>query len=62
MALIKCPECGKEISDQAEFCPHCGYPIKKKNDHAPLSNEQKIENANKQFNATTINKILKKRG
>ena len=27
MALIKCPECGKEISDKAESCPHCGYPI-----------------------------------
>ena len=26
MALIKCPECGKEISDKAEFCPHCGCP------------------------------------
>ncbi len=27
MALIKCPECGKEISDKAEKCPNCGYPI-----------------------------------
>lgn len=27
MALIKCPKCGKEISDKAEKCPHCGYPI-----------------------------------
>lgn len=27
MALIKCPECSKEISDKAESCPHCGYPI-----------------------------------
>lgn len=27
MALIKCPECGKEISDKAESCPNCGYPI-----------------------------------
>lgn len=24
--LIKCRECGKEISDQAEMCPHCGTP------------------------------------
>ena len=29
MALIKCPECNKEVSDCAEACPHCGYPIKK---------------------------------
>lgn len=27
MALIKCPECGKEISDKAKFCSYCGYPI-----------------------------------
>lgn len=31
MALIKCPECGREISDQAESCPGCGYVINKKN-------------------------------
>jgi tetratricopeptide (TPR) repeat protein len=27
MALIKCPECGKEISDKSSICIHCGYPI-----------------------------------
>ena len=27
MALIICPECGKQISDQAPACIHCGYPI-----------------------------------
>ena len=26
--LIKCPECGREISDNAEVCPNCGYPVK----------------------------------
>ena len=26
MALIKCPECGREISDKAECCPRCGCP------------------------------------
>lgn len=29
MALINCPECGREISDKAVSCPHCGYPIEK---------------------------------
>ena len=29
MALKKCPECGHEISDQALFCPKCGYRTKK---------------------------------
>ncbi len=27
MALIQCPECGKEISDRADKCIHCGYPL-----------------------------------
>ena len=30
MALIKCNECGKEVSEKAESCPHCGNPISKK--------------------------------
>lgn len=29
MALIKCNECGKEISDKANTCPNCGCPIEK---------------------------------
>lgn len=27
MALIKCTECGKEISDKATVCPNCGCPV-----------------------------------
>lgn len=27
MALINCKECGREISDQAISCPHCGAPV-----------------------------------
>lgn len=30
MALINCLECGKEISNTAESCPNCGFPIKKR--------------------------------
>jgi uncharacterized membrane protein YvbJ len=28
MTLIKCTECGKDISDKADSCPNCGNPIK----------------------------------
>lgn len=28
MALIKCPECQSEVSDKANTCPKCGYPVK----------------------------------
>lgn len=27
MALITCPECGREISDKAVSCPGCGFPL-----------------------------------
>lgn len=33
MALIKCSECGKEISDKAKKCPHCGYDYNKSKIH-----------------------------
>lgn len=41
MSLIKCPECGKEISDKATICPNCGYPITNTNctDHDSGTND-----------------------
>lgn len=27
MGLIKCPDCGKEVSDKANVCINCGFPI-----------------------------------
>lgn len=30
MALIQCPDCGKEFSNQAAACPNCGRPNKMK--------------------------------
>lgn len=32
MALIKCPECGKEVSSSAKNCPNCGCPIEGRNE------------------------------
>ena len=40
MAMVKCPECGNWISDQAESCPHCGYSANK-NKHKKIINELK---------------------
>lgn len=31
MALIICPECGGKVSEHAECCIHCGFPLKKIN-------------------------------
>ncbi|MBQ8519250.1 MAG: hypothetical protein IJ455_06595 [Agathobacter sp.] len=30
MALIKCPECGNQVSEMADKCMYCGFPIHKK--------------------------------
>lgn len=27
MALIRCSDCGKEISSSAQSCPNCGRPL-----------------------------------
>lgn len=27
MALINCPECGKEVSDTSYKCPNCGFVV-----------------------------------
>lgn len=49
MALMKCPECGKEVSDQSETCIHCGYPLKKESKEAEnISEEEKVETDSKE--------------
>ena len=42
MALIKCPECGNEVSDRAASCPRCGCPISSTSSSSPQSNVKKI--------------------
>lgn len=43
MALINCPECGKEVSDRASVCIHCGYPLSELNGSSS-NNEIKQDN------------------
>lgn len=33
--LIKCRECGRQISSQAAACPHCGCPVRKPTEGTP---------------------------
>ena len=35
MALIFCPDCGKEVSDSATNCPNCAYPLSKLKNQTP---------------------------
>lgn len=47
MALIKCIECGKEISDKAERCIHCGCPITiSVENNNQLNSSDSVENNN----------------
>lgn len=41
MALIKCPECGHDVSSEAKNCPNCGYPIAEKNLCVKATNDSK---------------------
>lgn len=50
MALIKCSECGKEISDKAKVCPHCGYELH--------SNQNVSNNENKKGTYGLVGMIL----
>ncbi len=52
MTLIKCPECGRKVSDQSTICIECGFPIqdyvsktKKENalEQKKASEKQKLE-------------------
>lgn len=54
MALIKCRECGKEISDKAGTCPNCGCPINEKED---TSSVNKTQTTNKKVNKKIITLI-----
>lgn len=45
MAMIECNECGNLISDQADACPHCGYPVGK-------TRNAQIDRRNRQYNKT----------
>jgi hypothetical protein len=48
MALIKCPECGTEVSDKAEKCPKCSYPIATSEKHEQVQVIEKTSKALKQ--------------
>lgn len=42
--LLKCPECGLQISDKAVTCPHCGYPIVPTKKRKPYGQHRRLPN------------------
>lgn len=44
MAIIKCPECGRQVSDKAPVCPNCGVEIAGKIIRCPQCGETYFSN------------------
>jgi hypothetical protein len=46
MALINCPECGREVSDTASVCIHCGFKLKEEAEFASPIQQVEISSIN----------------
>lgn len=56
MGLLKCPDCGRDVSDKAQACPQCGRPMAMGSEPrvvevAPVTGAKNI------LRATTLEKI-----
>lgn len=58
MALINCPECGKEISDKVKACPHCGYPLVEESLESSIPQPQQVEVTGVRINKNKSKKII----
>ena len=58
MAIIPCPECGKQISDKSYNCIHCGCPIASANDPDAKKTVSAVPAA--ENNSTEFKKIAQK--
>ncbi len=58
MALIKCPECGREnVSDTAKACPGCGYGIKEHFDKIGRESKQESIEIKVDGKAPVVNRV-----
>lgn len=62
MALIKCPDCESDISDQAINCLHCGRPIKNSILSAVKADEQELNLFSEEETRQLQSRILKNEG
>lgn len=57
--LINCPECSKEVSDNAESCPSCGYKLSEEvKDQLRSSKRKQAEQAEHRANHNFIVKVI----
>ncbi len=58
MALINCEECGKEISNKASACIHCGCPLalfEKKYENDNVKSSKKVSLIKETYTTKTVN-------
>lgn len=58
MALIKCQDCGGDVSTRATSCPHCGAPIHAETAHPAPRNPTTIERTGKPYKLATLIAVL----
>lgn len=59
MALIICPECGKEYSDRASACPNCACPTHRTDkEGAPISDSSYSESTKKRNNHSFLTILI----
>lgn len=58
MALINCKECGKELSDSADFCPHCGFKYNHEEEQSVGITENQQQNIVEQPVQTEIQETI----
>jgi hypothetical protein len=47
MPLVKCPDCGNQISDSAPSCIHCGRPMRESKESIMAEIQVKLEELRK---------------
>lgn len=54
MALIKCPDCGREVSDAAPTCPGCGRPMNASSTVGTSARPAVIERTSKSYKGAML--------
>lgn len=60
MALLKCPECGHQVSTSASSCPNCGFPVSRMNKSNSIPEVEQSSATNTSFDESWVEEIKHK--
>lgn len=60
--LIKCSECGKEVSDKANTCPNCGAPVQNNDNKEKELKDLAKKVVYKEIDSKELHNILQDKG